>query len=83
MYQSVTGDVQSFLNSLAEDVQWQMPEMRNMARTGTSRTILQLGMIGITDITFIHVEDKDEYGGQKLAELIANARAKIIQLVAA
>jgi FMN-dependent NADH-azoreductase len=40
-------------------------------------------MIGITNITFIHVEDKDEYGGQKLAELIANARAKIIQLVAA
>jgi FMN-dependent NADH-azoreductase len=36
----------------------------------------------ITDITFIHVEN-DEYGGQKLAESIANARAKIIELVAA
>lgn len=40
------------------------------------------GFIGITDITFIHVEN-DEYGGQKLAESIANARAKITELVAA
>jgi FMN-dependent NADH-azoreductase len=39
------------------------------------------GFIGITDITFIHVEN-DEYGEQKLAESIANARAKIIELVA-
>lgn len=38
--------------------------------------------IGITDITFIHVEN-DEYGGQKLAESIAAARAKICELVAA
>jgi len=35
-----------------------------------------------TDITFIHVEN-DEYGGQKLADSIANARAKIIELVVA
>jgi FMN-dependent NADH-azoreductase len=40
------------------------------------------GFMGITDITFIHVEN-DEYGGQKLAESIANARAKIAELVAA
>lgn len=40
------------------------------------------GFIGITDITFVHVEN-DEYGGQKLAESIANARTKIIELVAA
>lgn len=40
------------------------------------------GFIGITDITFIHVEN-DEYGGQRLAESIANARNKIIGLVAA
>ena len=40
------------------------------------------GFVGITDITFIHVEN-DEYGGHKLAESIANARAKIIDLVAA
>jgi FMN-dependent NADH-azoreductase len=40
------------------------------------------GFMGITDITFVHVEN-DEYGGDKLAESIANARAKIIQLVAA
>jgi FMN-dependent NADH-azoreductase len=33
-------------------------------------------------ITFVHVEN-DEYGGQKLAESIANAHAKIIELVAA
>jgi FMN-dependent NADH-azoreductase len=40
------------------------------------------GFMGITDITFVHVEN-DEYGGQKLAESIANARAKIVELVAA
>ncbi|WNZ25805.1 FMN-dependent NADH-azoreductase [Leptolyngbya sp. NK1-12] len=40
------------------------------------------GFMGITDITFIHVEN-DEYGGQKLAESIAAARAKITELVAA
>lgn len=38
--------------------------------------------MGITDITFIHVEN-DEYGGHKLAESIANARTKITELVAA
>jgi FMN-dependent NADH-azoreductase len=38
------------------------------------------GLIGITDITFVHVEN-DEYGGSKLAESIANARSKISQLV--
>jgi FMN-dependent NADH-azoreductase len=40
------------------------------------------GFMGITDITFVHVEN-DELGGQKLAESIANARHKITQLVAA
>jgi FMN-dependent NADH-azoreductase len=40
------------------------------------------GFMGITDITFIHVEN-DEYGGQKLADSIANARAEILKLVAA
>lgn len=40
------------------------------------------GFMGITDITFIHIE-KEVYGEQKLAESIANARAKISQLVAA
>jgi FMN-dependent NADH-azoreductase len=39
------------------------------------------GFIGITDITFVHVEN-DEYGGQKLADSIANALTKITQLVA-
>lgn len=38
------------------------------------------GFIGITDITFIEVEN-DELGGQKLAESIANARLQIAQLV--
>jgi FMN-dependent NADH-azoreductase len=37
--------------------------------------------MGITDITFIHVEN-DEFGGHKLAESIAKARAKITELVA-
>ncbi|NES97353.1 MAG: FMN-dependent NADH-azoreductase, partial [Desertifilum sp. SIO1I2] len=40
------------------------------------------GFMGITDITFIHVE-KEVYGEQKLAESIAHARAKIRELVAA
>lgn len=44
--------------------------------------ITVFGFMGITDITFIHVEN-DEYGGTKLAESIANARAKISQLAAA
>ncbi len=38
------------------------------------------GFIGITDITFIHVE-KDEQGEKKLAESIAFARIQIAQLV--
>ncbi|BAS59734.1 FMN-dependent NADH-azoreductase 2 [Leptolyngbya boryana NIES-2135] len=38
--------------------------------------------MGITDITFVHVEN-DESGGQTLAESIANARHKIAELVAA
>ena len=37
------------------------------------------GFMGITDITFVHVEN-DEYGGQKLAESIAKARTKIAKL---
>ncbi|MGL4881348.1 MAG: FMN-dependent NADH-azoreductase [Waterburya sp.] len=37
--------------------------------------------LGITDITFVHVEN-DEYGGTKLAESITNARTKITELVA-
>lgn len=40
------------------------------------------GFIGITDITFIHIE-KSEYGENKLAESIANARHKITELVVA
>jgi FMN-dependent NADH-azoreductase len=40
------------------------------------------GFLGITDITFVHVEN-DEYGGQKLAESIAKARTKITQLITA
>lgn len=39
------------------------------------------GFMGITDITFIHVEN-DEYGGQKLADSIVAARNKITELVA-
>lgn len=42
------------------------------------RTIF--GFIGITDITFIHVEN-DELGGISLAESIANARTQVAQLV--
>jgi FMN-dependent NADH-azoreductase len=38
------------------------------------------GLIGITDIDFIHVEN-EESGGAGLTESIANARTKIAQLV--
>jgi FMN-dependent NADH-azoreductase len=38
------------------------------------------GFVGITDITFIHVEN-DEYGGRKLAESIATARTHVAQLI--
>jgi FMN-dependent NADH-azoreductase len=41
------------------------------------RTIF--GFIGITDITFVHVEN-DEQGGTSLAESIAQARTQIAQL---
>lgn len=44
------------------------------------RTIF--GFIGITDISFIHVEN-DEVGGTSLAQSIASARTKIIELAAA
>ncbi len=39
-------------------------------------------MLGITDITFITVEN-DEYGGQKLADSLIAARSRISELVAA
>lgn len=42
------------------------------------RTIF--GFIGITDITFIHVEN-DELGGTSLAQSIAAARTQVAQLV--
>jgi FMN-dependent NADH-azoreductase len=42
------------------------------------RTIF--GFIGITDITFVNVEN-DEHGGQKLEDAIASARTQIAQLV--
>lgn len=42
------------------------------------RTIF--GFIGITDISFVAVEN-DEFGGQTLAESIANARLQVAQLV--
>jgi FMN-dependent NADH-azoreductase len=38
------------------------------------------GFIGITDLTFIHVEN-DELGGKSLADSIAVARTRIAQLV--
>lgn len=44
------------------------------------RTIF--GFLGITDISFISVEN-DEFGGTSLAQSIANAQAKIAELVAA
>ncbi|MCU0569813.1 MAG: NAD(P)H-dependent oxidoreductase [Oculatellaceae cyanobacterium Prado106] len=39
-------------------------------------------MLGITDMTFVDVEN-DEYGGQKLADSIATAQTRINQLVTA
>ncbi|NJK52195.1 MAG: nuclear transport factor 2 family protein [Leptolyngbyaceae cyanobacterium SU_3_3] len=43
-YQSVqAGDVQSLLNSLTEDVQWQLPEMENVPFAGTWHGREQVG----------------------------------------
>ncbi len=43
-YQSIqAGDFQSFLNALAEDVQWQLPEMENVPFAGTWRGREQVG----------------------------------------
>ena len=39
-------------------------------------------MLGVTDITFVNVEN-DEYGGQKLADSIASATNQITELIAA
>lgn len=44
--------------------------------------ITVFGFIGITDITFVDVEN-DEYGGQKLIDAIAQARFQIAKLTAA
>ena len=41
-----------------------------------------LGMVGVSDINFITVEN-DEYGGKKLADSLAAARSRIAQLVSA
>ncbi len=38
------------------------------------------GFMGITDITFVHVEN-DELGGTSLAQSIAAARTQVAQLV--
>jgi FMN-dependent NADH-azoreductase len=38
--------------------------------------------MGITDLTFIHVEN-DEFGGKRLADSISNAKVKITELAAA
>jgi FMN-dependent NADH-azoreductase len=40
------------------------------------------GMLGVTDITFITVEN-DEYGGQKLADSLTAARSRITELISA
>ena len=43
-YQSVgMGDFQSFLNALAQDVQWQLPEMENVPFAGTWRGREEVG----------------------------------------
>jgi ketosteroid isomerase-like protein len=44
VYQSIKpGDFQLFLNLLAEDVQWQLPEMENVSFAGTWHGREQLG----------------------------------------
>mgnify|MGYP002777065151 FL=1 len=40
------------------------------------------GMLGVTDITFVNVEN-DEYGGQKLADSIQAAQSRVNELVTA
>ncbi|ESA31961.1 fmn-dependent nadh-azoreductase [Leptolyngbya sp. Heron Island J] len=59
------------------------PGGRNAQRDFLTPYIKEVfSMLGVTDITFVHVEN-DEYGGQKLADSIATAQSQIAQLVAA
>ncbi|VEP14576.1 FMN-dependent NADH-azoreductase 2 [Hyella patelloides LEGE 07179] len=57
------------------------PGERNHQRDFQTPLIKEaFGMLGVTDITFITVEN-DEYGGQKLADSIASARTQIAELI--
>lgn len=57
------------------------PGERNNKRDFQKPLIEEIfSMLGVTDITFITVEN-DEYGGQKLADSMASARAQIAELI--
>lgn len=59
------------------------PGGRNYQRDFLNRYLKEIfAMLGVTDITFVNVEN-DEYGGKKLANSLAFARIQIAELIAA
>lgn len=72
-YQSVkAGDVQSLLNLLAEDVQWQLPEMENVPFAGTWHGREQVGQFFST---VVQTQDVIEF---ELEEFIAQGDKVVV-----
>lgn len=80
-YKPLVHDKKMFVISARGDGGFE-PGGRNAQRDFVNPYLKEVfAMLGITDITFINVEN-DEYGGQKLADAIAAARNRIVELVA-
>jgi uncharacterized protein len=72
-YQSVkAGDVQSLLNSLTEDVQWQLPEMENVPFAGTWNGREQVGQF------FSTVAQAQDVGEFELEDFIAQGDKVVV-----
>lgn len=72
-YQKVkAGDMQSFLNSLTEDVQWQLPEMENVPFAGTWHGREQVGQF------FNTVAQAQDDGELELEEFIAQGDKVVV-----
>ena len=80
-YKSLVHDKKMFVISARGDGGFE-PGGRNARRDFVNPYLKEVfAMLGITDISFINVEN-DEYGGQKLESAIAVARNRIVELVA-
>jgi uncharacterized protein len=72
-YQSVkAGDVQSLLNTLTEDVQWQLPEMENVPFAGKWQGREQVGQF------FSTVSQVQDVGEFELEDLIAQGDKVVV-----